>query len=198
MSTEPQQLLEDAELVDLVGAMPREYEAITASIQQACLRLLRASSQAQWVEAVRAHGGERDALAAARAELADVTCRLENATRAHESIRKAKDRLRGDSRLSEIQGSLAQQSLAQASKQSTLANAIQQAERDREAKVRALVDDGVPEPMALSVARPNLAEIDAMRNAHDAIPAEMAELSKLLRSSAALVRHAYPEAVNAA
>lgn len=198
MTTDPKQLLADAELVDLATAMPGEFAAITRHIQRNTLRLLQVDPASQWIAAVEQHGSERDALAAARAELADVTCRLEVAHRGREAVRKGKERLREDAQLHGARSELAQQQLDREAKQRTLLNAIQQAERNREAKVRAWVDDGVPEATALSVARPTLGEIGRMQDELDAIPAQQEEVSKLLRSSAELVRHAYPDLASCA
>ncbi|RRW29103.1 hypothetical protein [Ectopseudomonas oleovorans] len=194
MTTDPKQLLADAQLVDLATAMPGEFAAIIHRIQRFTLRLLQTDSASQWIAAVEQHGSERDALAAARAELADVTCRLEVAQRGREAVRKGKERLREDAQLHGIRSELVQEQLNREAKQRTLLNVIQQAERSREAKVRALVDDGVPEATALSVAKPPLAEIDRLHDELAAIPAQQEAISELLRSSAALVRHAYSEA----
>ena len=68
MSTDPQQLLADAQRVDLATACPDEFTSITNRIQQTTLQMLRIDTAAQWVAAVQQHGSERDALAAARAE----------------------------------------------------------------------------------------------------------------------------------
>lgn len=194
MTTGPKQLLADAQLVDLVTAMPGEFAAIIRHIQRNTLRLLQVDPASQWIAAVEQHGSERDALAAARAELADVTCRLEVAHRGREAVRKGKERLREDARLHGARSELARQQLDREAKRNTLERAIQHAERNREAKIRALIDDGVPEDTALSVAKPPLSEIEHMRGELEAMPAQQEEISELLRSSAALVRHAYSEA----
>lgn len=196
MTTDPKQLLADAELVDLATSKPDEFTAIISRTRQTTLQLLRTCSQPQWVAAVRQHGSERDALAAARAELADVTCRLEVAQKAQEALNAGKNRLREDAQLRGVQSALIQKQFDQRASQCSLEGVIQRAERDREAKVRALIDDGVPEATALSVARPTLGDIDRMKGELDAIPAQQEEVSELLRSSVMLVRHAYPGAAS--
>lgn len=193
MTTDPKQLLADAELVDLATSKPDEFTAIISRTRQTTLQLLLTCSQPQWVAAVRQHGSERDALAAARAELADVTCRLEVAQQAQEALREGKMRLRADARLHDAKAVLVQKSLDHSAQCRTLESAIQQAERSRDAKVRALIDDGVPEATALSVARPNLGEIERLKEEHEAIPAQQAEIRRLVGISANLVRHVYAE-----
>lgn len=193
MTTNPQQLLTDAERVDLAIAKPDEFTGIINRIQQATLQLLRVDTAAQWIAAVEQHGSERDALAAARAELADVICRLDISMKAKEALRDGKARLRADARLHGALSAQVQKNLDHGAKCKTLESAIQQAERGRVAKVRGLVDEGVPEAMALSVARPTLGEIARLKEEHKAIPAQQAEIRKLIGSSAALVRHVYAE-----
>lgn len=198
MTTNPQQLLTDAERVDLAFAKPDEFTGIINRIQQATLQLLRVDTAAQWIAAVEQHGSERDALAAARAELADVTCRLGVAQKANEAIREGKGRLRADAPLHDARAVLVQQSLDHGARCRALESAIQQAERSRDAKVRGLVDEGVPEATALSVARPTLGEIARLKEEHEAIPAQQAEIRKLIGSYGVLVRHVYPETTAAA
>lgn len=198
MTTDPQQLLTDAQRVDLAAAMPDEFQAITIRTQQAMLQLIRVDVAAQWIAAVEQHGGERDALAAARADLADILCRLDVAKAAKETLREGKTRLRADARLHDVKMAAIQQNLGCGAKCRTLENSIQQAERTRDSKVRALVDEGVPEATALSVARPTLGDIQRLKDEHEAMPGLMAETAPLMKSSAALVRHTYPETNSAA
>lgn len=198
MTTDPQQLLTDAQRVDLAAAMPDEFQAITIRTQQAMRQLVRVDVAAQWIAAVEQHGDERDALAAARADLADIICRLDVARAAKEALREGKTRLRADARLHEARAAAVQQNLVCGAKCRTLESAIQQAERNRDSKVRALVDEGVPEATALSVARPTLGDIQRLKDEHGAMPAFMAETASLMKSSTALVRHAYPETNSAA
>ena len=193
MTIDPQQLLADAQRVDLAAEMPDEFEAINVRTQQAMLQLIRVDAAAQWIAAVEQHGSERAALAAARADLADVLCRLDVAKMAKEALREAKTRLRADARLHDTKLAAVQQNLACGAKCRTLESAVQQAERTRDSKVRALVDDGVPEATALSVARPTLADIQRLKDEHEAMPALMAQSAALMKSSAALVRHTYLE-----
>jgi len=198
MTTNPQQLLADAERVDLATAQPDEFTAIINRIQQATLQLLRVDTAAQWIAAVHQHGSERDALAAARAELAGVTCRLDISTKAKEALREGKARLRADARLHGALSAQVQKNLDHGAKCKTLESAIQHAERSRDAKVRTLVDEGVPQATALSVARPTLGDIQRLKDEHEAMPTIMAETASLMKSSAALVRHTYPETNSAA
>lgn len=198
MSTDPQQLLADAQRVDLATACPDEFTSITNRIQQTTLQMLRIDTAAQWVAAVQQHGSERDALAAARAELADVTCRLDISTKAKEALRAGKARLREDARLHDAHSAQVWKNLDHGAKCKTLQSAIQQAERARDTKVRMLVDEGVPLEIAQSSARPTLDDIRRLKDEHEAMPALMAETASLVKSSAALVRHAYPETNSAA
>ncbi|PTU75595.1 hypothetical protein DBO86_25490 [Pseudomonas indoloxydans] len=198
MSTDPQQLLADAQRVDLATACPDEFTSITNRIQQTTLQMLRIDTAAQWVAAVQQHGSERDALAAARAELADVTCRLDISTKAKEALRAGKARLREDARLHDARSAQVRKNLDHGAKCKTLQSAIQQAEMARDTKVRMLVDEGVPLEIAQSSARPTLDDIRRLKDEHEAMPALMTETASLMKSSAALVRHVYPETNSAA
>ncbi len=198
MSTDPQQLLADAQRVDLATACPDEFTSITNRIQQTTLQMLRIDTAAQWVAAVQQHGSERDALAAARAELADVTCRLDVSTKAKEALRAGKARLREDARLHDARSAQVRKNLDHGAKCKTLQSAIQQAEMARDTKVRMLVDEGVPLEIAQSSARPTLDDIRRLKDEHEAMPALMTETASLMKSSAALVRHVYPETNSAA
>ena len=160
--------------------------------------MLRIDTAAQWVAAVQQHGSERDALAAARAELADVTCRLDVSTKAKEALRAGKARLREDARLHDARSAQVRKNLDHGAKCKTLQSAIQQAEMARDTKVRMLVDEGVPLEIAQSSARPTLDDIRRLKDEHEAMPALMTETASLMKSSAALVRHVYPETNSAA
>ena len=191
------QLLSSARVADLAASMPAEYAALVVSIRRESQRLANASAQTQWIAAIHAHGSERDALAAARAELADVTARLAVCVEAEGLHRDGLKQLRADARLNEARSSLAGVALDMSTKQRTLAEAIQQAEARRAAKVAALVEEGVPAEMAQSIARPSLAELAAMQAELEAMPGKSAAVSQVLKSAEALVLHAYPEAATA-
>lgn len=187
-----EELLVHAKLVDLIdtGGIS-EFSTLTAEADRFSERFKHARTYARWLIAIRKHGSPAQAVEAAQRGRDEARRQYEQLNDATSEIRQARDALRtnlGDNKLTDLF-----KQLSDADSTTNDLRAIANNMRStRNAKVAALIEDGIPEDTALSVAKPSLAEIEAKFKEADDMPDKISALRAAVRTYEAKVNYLYP------
>ena len=187
-----EELLARAKLVDLidVGGIS-EFSTLTAEADYLSERFKNARTHSRWLIAIRKHGSPAQAVEAAQRARDEARRQYEQLNEAASEIRQARDALRtylGDSKLTDLF-----KQLSDADSTTNDLRAIANNMRGtRNEKVASLIEDGVSEATALSVAKPSLADIAAKLDEAKAIPEKVSALRAVVSSYEAKVNYLYP------
>ena len=181
-------LLAHAKLVDLLdtGGIS-EFSTLTAEADRISERFKHARTHARWLIAIRKHGSPAQALEAAQRGLDEARRQYKQLNDAASEIRQAREAL-----LVSLGGDRLAGLFEQLGNVEAVAMAANSMQDMRNAKVASLIEDGVPEATALSIAKPSLAEIKTKQDEAKAIPGKISELKAATISSADKVRYLYP------
>ena len=187
-----EKLLSHAKLVDLIDSGGfGKFSTLTTEADRLFETLKRARMHARWLLAIRKHGSPAQAVEAAQRGRDEARRQYEQLNEAASEIRQARDALRtylGDSKLTDLF-----KQLSDADSTTNDLRAIANNMRGtRNEKVASLIEDGVSEATALSVAKPSLAEIEAKFKEADDMPDKISALRAAVRTYEAKVNYLYP------
>ena len=187
-----EELLAHAKLADLVSkAGIEEFSTLTTEADYLSERFKHARMNARWLMAIRKHGSPAQAVEAAKRRRDEARDQYKELNDAASEIRQARDAL-----LTSLGGSKLADLLKQLSDAETAAKELRAIANNmrstRNAKIDALIKDGIPEATALSVAKPSLAEIEAKLKEADDMPSKVSALRTAVSSFEAKVNYLYP------
>lgn len=183
-----EKLLSHAKLVDLIDSGGfGKFSTLTTEADRLFETLKRARMHARWLLAIRKHGSPAQAVEAAQRGRDEARRQREQLLDAASEIRQARDAL-----LVSLGGDRLAGLFEQLGNVEAIAMAANSMQDMRNAKVASLIEDGVPEATALSIAKPSLAEIKAKEDEAKAIPGKVSELKAATISSVTKVNYLYP------
>ena len=187
-----EELLSHAKLVDSVaGADIEEFLELATEADRLFQRFKHARFHVRWLASVRAHGSPEKALQAEKQRRDYALSQANQISVAANDIQQARSALAvgvGGNKLNDLFRQLSDAD-SMASDLRAMANNMRST---RNAKVASLIEDGVSEATALSVAKPSLADIEAKLSEAKAMPGKVSALRAAVSSSEAKVNYLYP------
>lgn len=183
-----EELLTHAKLADLIDAGGfGEFSTLTTEADSLTERLKLARMRARWLLAIRKHGSPAQAVEAAKRGRDEARRNFEQLNDATSEISQARAAL-----LVSLGGDRLEGLFEQLGNVESITMAAISMKDIRNAKVASLIEDGVPEATALSIAKPSLAEIKAKEDEVNAIHGKVSELKAAIITSEAKVKYLYP------